>query len=86
MPARPSLLAQRLGGKTPEQAVVEMLWLRRQLEARLPYPMADYQLKGSTMILQAVAKGGNEEIPLLWARRVGKTDMTALTAMTVGVY
>jgi len=75
-----------LRGVTPEQAVMDMIWLRSQLELRLPYPLADYQLEGSTIIIEAVAEGGNIELPMLWARRVGKTDMTALTAMTVGVY
>jgi hypothetical protein len=63
-----------------------MLWLRDELAKRMPYPMTDYQMRGSSMIIRAVAKGGNQEIPFLWGRRVGKTDMTALTAMTVGVY
>jgi hypothetical protein len=48
--------------------------------------MADYQRQGSSIILEAVAQGGNIEIPFAWARRVGKTDMTSMTAMTVGVY
>ena len=38
------------------------------------------------MIFEAVAKGGNQEIPFLSARRVGKTDMLALVGMTLGVY
>jgi hypothetical protein len=63
-----------------------MVSLRGDLEQRLPYPMADYQRQCSTIILESVAKGGNIEIPILMARRSGKTDMTALTAMTVGVY
>jgi len=81
-----SLQAQRLRGLTPDRAVRGMIWLRQELERRMPYLMTDYQLKASSMIIEAVAKGGNIELPILWARRVGKTDMTALTAMTVGIY
>jgi hypothetical protein len=38
------------------------------------------------MIFEGVAKGGNQEIPFLWARRVGKTNMLAIVGVTLGVY
>jgi hypothetical protein len=79
-------MSVRLRGLTAEQIVEDLVLQRQILQERLQCKLVDYQRKASTEIFRLVAAGGNQELPLLWARRVGKTEMLVDTALTVGVY
>lgn len=72
-------------------ALAQLIALRMELEeiyrtSRLKVSLADYQLKLSSKIFKACLAGGNNEIPLLWARRSGKTEMLVQTAIVLGIY
>ena len=79
-------MSVRLRGLTAEQIVEDLVLQRQMLQERLQCKLVDYQRKASTEIFRLVAAGGNQELPLLWARRSGKTEMLVDTALTVGVY
>ena len=75
----------------PDMAQIELIYLRRQLEefyaaSRFQIHLADYQKRMSTRILRACIAGGNNEIPLLWARRTGKTEMLVQTSIVLGIF
>jgi hypothetical protein len=53
-----------------------------QVGVRLVEP----QLLVSTAIIRGALIGGMQEIPMLWCRRFGKTEMLIQTAITLGLY
>jgi hypothetical protein len=69
-----------------EEALGQAIAVRRELQTLFGLNLVDYQLRVSNEIIQACIRGGNNEIPLLWARRSGKTEMLVQTAITLGIY
>ena len=69
-----------------KQALYETVGLRDIVSEQVGVPLVEPQLLVSTEIMKACLVGGNQEIPLLWCRRFGKTEMLVLTAITLGLY
>jgi hypothetical protein len=70
----------------PEIAFAQAVMLRRKLQTLFSLSLVDYQLRVSNEIMLACIRGGNNEIPILWARRSGKTEALVQTAITLGIY
>jgi len=68
------------------EALYEVVALRRMIQAQVDLPLVEPQLLLSTEICKAALAGGNHEIPMLWCRRFGKTEMLVQTAITLGIY
>jgi hypothetical protein len=68
------------------RALTEAVWLRRQIGRQLGLTLVEPQLLVSTEIIRGAFSGGLKEIPLLWCRRFGKTEMLIQTAIAVGLY
>ena len=58
----------------------------RYRTSRFRITLTDYQQRASTKIFRACLAGGNNEIPLLWARRTGKTEMLVQTSIVLGIF
>jgi hypothetical protein len=70
----------------PDVAVGEIVATRRELQKLFGVTLVDYQLRVSSTVIRACVKGGNNEIPILWARRSGKTEMLIQTSISLGIY
>lgn len=69
-----------------KQAYLELTALELKISEQIGIPLVEPQLLVSKAIFKACLFGGNFEIPLLWCRRFGKTEMLITTAITLGVY
>lgn len=76
-------MSQKIPAK---KALLEVIAIRRMLGSHLNLPLVEPQLLVSTKICEAVIAGGSREVPLLWCRRFGKTEMLVQTAITLGIY